>query len=423
MRWPNAGILAVAAGLLLSAIAASAFSPAATRCGSCHSGGSPAGGYVLTPPGVEIECPPVWPPGSHFTVNLTVSHAGGYELRGAKAAVSLSGPGGLGTGEFPQLSLGGLNDTGGRLRASWRVDTGNETGVLMVNVTFLCRLHYTHIDVGSGDEGLWAVVEPRAVSVRPVSLVASCGELKLEAGSKALRELRLRALSPVTELKVTLPPGLERVVDIEFSPGALDAGEEAVLGARALRGGGTMGNGLLTLSWKNATGSPDAMGIAVRVVPPPSGPGGSGSPLRLAGRATGILSLLLLIASLALGFVRRGGRVRVRLHCAISLFLLALAVYHGALLVLGPYSSVSWNFYILLGWASAIWMGVASVNGLLRRWMTRILGAGGWRWIHRIATLVALVMVIIHAISIGTDFRFLRGLMGHEGGSGWRGGG
>ncbi|MGQ9583224.1 MAG: hypothetical protein ACUVV6_06895 [Thermoplasmatota archaeon] len=398
------GIVLGTALCVLALAVASGASPVLTRCEFCHSGPNPGGGYTLYPPSVRLVHPPLIPPGYRANVTLTVSHPGGYEMTQPRATLSVSGQGRLEPGTDPSLALEPLTAAGGELSGRWELESSGESGAIHINLTFVCRLHHSHIDPAMGNSGLWALVRPDVVLVRQTALVPLASELVLREGQN--QSLTLSVLSPSRNLSLSPSPPLEPALEMGEVPGGeLEPGALLDIRLRARRGAAPVQNGALTLLWENETGAEESALVTIRVVAPRAPTGGAGSPARLAGRATGIASLGLLIASLALGLVRGGGRRRVRVHCAVSWLILALSIYHGTLLALGPYSSMAWTPYLILGWVSAALMAIASVSGLLRRWMTRTLGAKRWHNLHRYATALALVIVVIHALLIGTDLR------------------
>ena len=124
-----------------------------------------------------------------------------------------------------------------------------------------------------------------------------------------------------------------------------------------VNGSRVVDNGRIDILWENETGSKDATFVMVRTVGAPPPPAAT-SPLSFTGRVTGILSLCLLISSVVLGLVKAGGKRRVRVHCAVSWFIIGLSVYHGLMLVYGPYSRVWLANWVLLGYISAAVMGV-----------------------------------------------------------------
>jgi hypothetical protein len=193
----------------------------------------------------------------------------------------------------------------------------------------------------------------------------------------------------------------------------MESGQRQVVSLTVFNGSIPVDNGRIDIVWENATGAKDSCFVLVTIKAPAAGKVEAAmSPLVLTGRITGILSLSLLLASLALGLIKKGSARRVRVHCAVSWFILGLALYHGLMLVLGPYSRIMWSNFLLLGYASAAVMGVSGVNGLLQRWMSRKAGHRTWTWVHRITITVAVVLVTIHALAMGTDFAFIRGAFG-----------
>jgi len=141
------------------------------------------------------------------------------------------------------------------------------------------------------------------------------------------------------------------------------------------------------------------------------------------GRYTGLFSMILLIISMLFGGVAGkkakevissliGARNRIRAHCIISWLLLSLSLLHGVVLLLNPYSNQFWNPKIVLGDLSFVAMLIVSINGSFMKQIVKKLGKEGWRKIHSLYSWTAFILGIIHAILIGTDFEFVRHLVG-----------
>jgi hypothetical protein len=134
-------------------------------------------------------------------------------------------------------------------------------------------------------------------------------------------------------------------------------------------------------------------------------------------RATGILSALILIISIALSgmFKPMRNRIegliggiarRVKWHCRISFGLILLAFLHGILLPFSPHASTLRG--LALGSASFIVLGALGFVGLYQKPLTNKWGAKNWSRLHLILTIITIIVVIVHATSDGTDFAWLR---------------
>jgi hypothetical protein len=140
----------------------------------------------------------------------------------------------------------------------------------------------------------------------------------------------------------------------------------------------------------------------------------------LIGRITGLLSLILLICSIIFSGINRKirkninkiikAKKRVLVHCYISWGLLFLSVFHGIILLIGPYSEFIWMAEIILGYLTAISMLIVSINGTFMNQISKIIGPNLWRKTHGYYSYLTLILCIIHAILIGTEFEFFRGL-------------
>jgi sulfoxide reductase heme-binding subunit YedZ len=138
----------------------------------------------------------------------------------------------------------------------------------------------------------------------------------------------------------------------------------------------------------------------------------------LASRALGVVAVVLLSLSVALGLalasksVKRPGAPAwlKHLHEAISLSALAAIVSHGLILlgdgyldpglngVLLPFQMASQPLWtalgIIAGWASVI----IGLSFYVRRWI----GVAAWRWLHR-WTFAVYLLSVVHVLGSGTD--------------------
>ena len=140
----------------------------------------------------------------------------------------------------------------------------------------------------------------------------------------------------------------------------------------------------------------------------------------LIGRILGILSLCLLIASIGLSGIHKkirsyvnkvlAPKKRSRIHCYLSGILLFLSIIHGLLLLLGPYADFLTKSEIILGYITVISMGIVSINGTFRTIIINKTGSNLWRKIHGYFSYFALMLCIIHACLIGTEFAIIRSI-------------
>lgn len=57
-------------------------------------------------------------------------------------------------------------------------------------------------------------------------------------------------------------------------------------------------------------------------------------------------------------------------------------------------------------------MGASGVNGILEKWPSDRAGHGAWLNIHRVAVAAGVVLLLLHAIPMGTDLAPVRGFFG-----------
>lgn len=139
----------------------------------------------------------------------------------------------------------------------------------------------------------------------------------------------------------------------------------------------------------------------------------------LLGRITGMMSLIALIISIILGGIHKkirpkinkliNAKTRTAWHCYISWILCLLSLFHGIILLIGPYSKYIWIPEIILGYLTLISMVAVSINGTFMKKIIKIIGSNLWRKTHSYYSYLALILCIIHAVLIGTDFQIIRG--------------
>jgi hypothetical protein len=386
--------------------------PAGQPCSTCHTGSSPGGSYLFKMPTMTTAFPSAVPPGTAFNYTLKVSHAGKYTVKDPTAALIVSGAGQLSGGERASNDRPSLGESGGSDTVSWRLETGSAAGTMLVNASFRFTAHYGHTADRANNDNPYLLRVYSTIYVRPMALYSTATDISIAAVAGRSVTFDLVAYSELKNITITASPNLDSVV--MMAPnfiGHISPGESQTVQITIATGHKVVDNGRIDLVWENRTGTKDTTFVIVRTLGPSPGPAAE-NPVRWMGRFTGILSLCLLISSVVLGYVKRGGQRRVRVHCAVSWFIVGLSVYHGIMLVLGPYNRVWLGNWVLLGYIAAAVMGVSGVNGLLQDWMTQKTSYKAWVWLHRITLVTAIVLVVIHAILMGTDFRFVRDLAG-----------
>lgn len=384
-------------------------------CNTCHTGNNPSSGYVLQMPRVTIDFPMAAPPNASIGITLRVDHPGSYELAAPRATIATNGAGWLSPEEPATKPLPPISSSGGSAATQWNLTMANSSGTLFIGAKLNFTAYFRHTVTHDNDERQYSLMQYGEIAVRPLALYTSVGELQLRTDrSGGSTGFQLVTYSEIRNLSLTLSSNLKMA--IEITPGfigSLPPGRQQYIEVSSEHLEETVNNGRIDITWENATGMRNASFVSVRILGPSVSPPPAGNnPLRLTGRVMGMFSLGLLIGSLVLGMVKWGGKRRVRIHCAISWFIVGLSAYHGIMLVLGPYSRQIWGNFLLLGYASAVLMGVSGVNGLIQGWMSRVAGYKTWQWTHRIAIIAAVVLVILHGIYLGTDLAFIRNTFG-----------
>jgi len=400
-------LLSVASLSLLVALSP-LVAPAGQPCTTCHTGENPSGNYLFKMPTLAASFPSVAPPDTYFNYTLKVGHPGKYTLKQPEAAASVEGAGRLMAGESASRELPSIGESGGSQTVTWRLTTGNATGTLFVNATLRYTARFRHTVDRSNDENPYLLRVYSTITVKPVALYTTGTDISLPAIADRSATFEIVSYSNIRNITLTASANLGGAVTLAPNfLGGLGPGQKQTVQIFVVANAAIVDNGRIDIVWENATGARDNAFVVVRTVGPAPAPEPE-NPVRWMGRFTGLLSLCLLISSVVLGYVKRGGPRRVRIHCAVSWFILGLSVYHGIMLVWGPYNRVWLGNWVLLGYISAALMGVSGVNGLSEGWMTKKMSYRAWIWLHRVTLISAIVLVVIHAILLGTDLRFVR---------------
>ncbi|MCK5344782.1 MAG: hypothetical protein KAR20_15320, partial [Candidatus Heimdallarchaeota archaeon] len=134
-------------------------------------------------------------------------------------------------------------------------------------------------------------------------------------------------------------------------------------------------------------------------------------------RALGLLSAIGLIVSLVFSGILKpfalkiekfvgGGAQRVKLHCRSSQGVMFLSLIHGMLLPFSPHASSLRG--LVLGVPLFIIMGLLGYIGWKQNILRPRWGNERWKRIHLILSILAVAIVISHAVLDGTEFAWLR---------------
>ena len=392
-------VLVLSSLLLLFLLASvSAVTRSNSDCSSCHYSESGSAGYEYVPPGVLLSVPMFVEPGGTFDVTVTVLFSE-YDLKNLDIEL------------FAEPELFDFDRTTVQevypLRGADFIFTGRagSEGTAEIRIVVTAGVHYDHHH-GSGDDFREETIEKKAVvNVGSTSLAPSAWSIVLDEDGS---ELELLASGEVGSVTVYAPPGLS------VRPNGIERmGPGDSLRITVTPDGGYVVDGNIIISWRE-NGTPYSIPVAVIYAPDA---GGSSTVDHLAGRIAGLATIIVLAASLILGGLwnTRGylnrkikARTRVRAHCGVSWFLVALSLYHGLVLMLGAYSNQLGNGWIVAGYISMLAMLIAALSGGFQRSITRLIGARGWRYLHLYSTLGALGLGMLHGVRIGTDLAFIR---------------
>lgn len=153
----------------------------------------------------------------------------------------------------------------------------------------------------------------------------------------------------------------------------------------------------------------------------------------LVGRATGIFSFILLIVSTLLCLnvkswkrflLGKLGKKRLLLHCYVSYGIVGLSLIHLVILRAGGKYSSAFKYEIFMTGSKGLYYNLGHValyamiglglTGIFQKRMMTFfkkhdyIPYATWRLIHLLLTVIALILVIVHLVMIGTDFSWIR---------------
>jgi DMSO/TMAO reductase YedYZ heme-binding membrane subunit len=135
------------------------------------------------------------------------------------------------------------------------------------------------------------------------------------------------------------------------------------------------------------------------------------NPLLGNGQIIGFLTLGILIVIIVNGFSKTSRKILAKplkvkdpqnIHCYLSLVIILFGVFHGSLLIIGPYS---WNSEPNLFGASALAIfGIMAVTSFSRNRIVDRFGDKNWKRLHLIFTILVASILIYHVVTFGGHF-------------------
>jgi hypothetical protein len=256
---------------------------------------------------------------------------------------------------------------------------------------------------------------PITIGQSAAAIRLSKAQLFFTIGESNSGTFEVIAESEARNITITPSPNLSSVIDITspHSIASIEPGQNVTVSLSFNGNQPVVDNGTIDIAWVDKNGRPDSTSVSVTISEPSSANLADTSLLRWTGRITGFVNLGLVSLSIGLSKVKMKKNRKVRLHCAVSWSLLVLSVCHGAVLLIGPYSDAILTQNVIIGYGSALTMGIASVIGLLQKQIAKATNHATWLWMHRLFLIVGAMLGVLHGILIGTDFALIRNLRAH----------
>jgi len=431
--------------LLLTAISLLCFPfytsvQAADDCASCHGGTSSNGNYDYVPPTMLLDVPGALQPNGTFEILLTVMHPGTYELRSFVATLDLSGAPGvvLSSAETAKKTLANMDTRKQSHGLTWQANDGTVEGFKTIGVHLTYTVYYHHNSGASKDTSTYSKTLSQTLQVMSMPFDIKPSSLHATVSTPQSYTITISALTDLYNLEII--PGLSitnftKVSTTKVSSLPKDHNTSFQLSMTPDR---ALEHGSLVVQWSmdKAGTNKSTMSVPVVVNEKPVTPVGEDQQVanqRLAARVLGFIGLILLILLLPTGGALKavskrlnplmgGAKKRVEIHCALSYLLLTIALLHSSLLMYGHYFGVVWNGFFLiaksdylsinLGTAALSLMLIISVLGILQKRLVKYMGRKAWGYVHGLISYVALALIVVHLIWIGTTAAPIRPVLG-----------
>jgi len=382
---------------------------AAEACADCHNPGNASGNYVFDPPSIVLNVPPAVSPGDDFSISVSIVSPGQYEVGPTDVEMVLDHSF---SGTFTQSG----SDDGGEVTLGF---SGLPPGSCDYTLDVEYEVYFKHTNGGNPNSALYKISRSGRIIFDDLALSVSTGTMVFDQVGQ-VHTVIVNASGDAYDIMLEKDRSISGLISVSSIRTRMGPGETATISVTLLNRIGAEGN--LTLSWY-ADGGIVELPILIVVVPEPEEDGGVGIFHEL-GKYLGIASLVLLLVGYFTGGtgalkdvannIFGSAAKRVKFHCALSYEVLALSVFHLAVLIYGPYSRpeqyLSWQ--VSLGFIALFIMIVISVNGIFQKRLVRAMGYQNWRRVHSWGSYIATALVVVHALLIGSHFGWFRGLFG-----------
>ncbi len=402
--------------LMLLVTFSSEADPEDEDCAECHG--------RFTPPTIVAQGPSEVPVDEPFEVSIVIFNheARGihYDLRDIEASISIpdnssvilaSGENGTKTPDnIPRADTGTV---------MWSL-ISNETGPAEVEFEMAGIAYYKH-DSNSPDEALYRRETTLAFEVKDIGISLTDYSLTAFEGDALSRDITLTTTYNITNVTFTTSSSLIDVVTISSEEPGWSDGFPTIPanGTRTFTitvSSGSPVDGSILVSWDDSHGEMRQINITVSVLDKPEKSEAEIDYLRWAGRISGMIEIPLAAFVIVLGgfppqvkpWLKKLGRKRITYHCNVSYLILAIALFHLAVLLGGPFAGVLFSTGMVWGFLALAFLITLAINGAAMKPLIKRLGRKYWIRMHQISSIGFVVSMAIHAYMLGTEFAFLR---------------
>jgi hypothetical protein len=386
----------------------------AITCEDCHSYSFQSGEYIYEPPLITIICDPFYRSGEEFDIKLLIRPTPDYTITKLNCVLTIDGT---------SIELASSHKSFGEAKenmdmiANWTLRSIHEGDVNII-FDFEYEVYYEHDNPGHYDSSMFSVVgKTTQLHVKDLSLGISPGYIALSnLGDN--QTIILKAFDNISDIKVSIPNQLANHVDILLSNNTLVKGSKAIINVTLLNETNVDSEFLIT--WNESSGEKsESVHIKIRKLESHVG----NNFLLTIGQITGIVAFIFLIIGYFIsgtGFMKKyankafkGSKKRIRYHCILSYFMILFAFTHIVILGYGPYQQVLFkNWEIVLGEVAIIIIILVALIGIFQKKIIKWLGFNNWRRIHSWGSYISTSLILIHLLTYGSHFLWLRELLG-----------
>ena len=405
MKRASCLVVVVALSVVLSVCLSRTFAQSGSPCSSCHSSFYQ---YLDILEGKSRnQIPTAANVGETENVTVIVQNVcnAPFQTSMSRVSVTLESQNGHFAVEAPAYNIS--NFPAGERIVTWQI-----TGISAGPDAFLITAQGVNTHQGLSFSDNYYPPPPITVSQSAPAIRLSKSQLFFTIGERSIETFEIIAGSVARNINITVSSNLSNAFDITppHSIASVEAGQNVTVSLSFNGNQSVVDNGRIDTVWADRKGIPDSASVSVIMSEPSPMNFADASLLRWTGRITGFTNLGLVTASFGLSKLKMRKKRKIRLHCAVSWFLLVLSLCHCTVLLIGPYSSMTLAQNVVVGYGSSLTMGIASVIGLLQKRIAKATSHPTWLWTHRLFLFVGTILGALHGILIGTDFAFIRNL-------------